>query len=100
MGLGAGAFELAKNLLFVVEEVTDETVTVAFVHGKGRFETRAENTWRKSLGQGGDEWLICGGKFDKACEVRSDCIESGNVGKAELAQRVLEHGNAGFGGCG
>lgn len=58
MGEGTGALELAENGFFVSEEVTNEAVVVAFVHGQGGVYTGAKNTRGKNLGERGNEGFV------------------------------------------
>ena len=80
------------------EEVADKAIGVALVHGEGRVCTGAKDTKGEGLGKGGNELFCCGGEFDEAGEVGGYCIEGGNIGETELAESILEDGNASFGG--
>lgn len=48
---GAGALEFAENGFFVVEEVADQTVTVAFVHRQAAFDAWAEDAGGQVVGE-------------------------------------------------
>ena len=62
--LRGGALELAKDGFFVIEEVADQAVCVAFVHGERVFDAGTQDAGGQSLRQGGDEGLVGGGELD------------------------------------
>ena len=93
---GGGAFELAEDGFLVGEEVANETVGVTLVHSEGGVGTGSEDTRGEGLGERRDILFCCGREFDEAGKVCSYCVEGGDVGKAKLAQGVLEDRNAGL----
>lgn len=56
---GRGAFQLAEDGFLVGEEIANEAVGVALVHGEGCVCTRAENAGGKGLGERGGVLFCC-----------------------------------------
>ena len=54
------AFELAEDGFLVSEQVADEAVGVAFVHGQVGVEAWAEDAGREVVGEGCDEFFVSG----------------------------------------
>jgi hypothetical protein len=86
----AGALELAEDALLVAEQVAEQSVAVAFLRREAALSLGAEDARCEVGGQSGDVALIGGGEFDQSCEVRAEGVKRGDVGKAELSQRVLD----------
>ena len=66
---GACAFEFSEDGFFVGEEVANQAVGVAFVHGEVGVEARAEDAGCEVVSEGGDEVFVGGGEFDEAGEM-------------------------------
>ena len=95
--LRGSALQLAKDGFLVVEEIAHQAIGVALMHGEGVFDAGTQDAGREGLREGGDEGFVRGGKFDEAGEVRRDGVEGGDVGEAQLAEGVLQNGDAGRG---
>lgn len=95
----AGPLELAEYGFLVLEEVADKPVGLPVMHGQRGFDARAEDARGKGVAEAGYEGFVGGGEFDEAGEVCGDGVEGRDVGQAELAEGVLQHGNAGRVGC-
>ena len=93
---GACSLELAKDFLFMIEEVAYEAVGVTLVHGERGFGTGTKDTGCEGLGEGGNVGFVCRGKLDEAGEVGGDRVEGSNVCETELAKGILEDRNAGL----
>lgn len=56
---GRGAFQLAEDGFLMGEEVANEAVGVALMHGEGCVCTRAEDAGGKGLGERGNVLFCC-----------------------------------------
>jgi len=95
MRKGARALEFAKDGFFVGEEVADEAVGMAFMHGEWGVVARAEDAWGEVVGEGCNEGFVGGSEFYEAGEVRGYSVQGCDVGEAKLAEGVLKNRNAG-----
>lgn len=91
MGEGTSALELAENGFFVSEEVANEAVIVAFVHGQGGFYAGTKNTRGENLAERRNEGFVGRSQLDETREVCRYCVECGDIGETKLAEGILQN---------
>lgn len=84
------ALQLTEDAVLMGEEIPDQTVAVALVHGETALGARSENAWGQDLGERSNVLLIGRGQINQTCEVSHDGIKRGNVGETKLSKRTLQ----------
>jgi hypothetical protein len=92
----AGALELAKDGVFVSEEVSDKAVAEALVHCQARLLSGSQNTGRERVCQSRDICLVSRSQLDEPGEVGADRVQRRDVSETQLTERGLDDGDASF----
>lgn len=93
--------QFSENGVLMREEVTNEAVAVALVHGERVLLARAQNARSQRVCESGYVVLVRRGELDETNKVSDDGIQSGNVRQAQLTQSGLDDGNTcAFARCG
>ena len=92
--LRGGALQLAEDGFLVVEEIADQAIGMALVHGQGVFHAGPQDAGREGLRERGDEGFVGRRELYQACNVCADGVEGGDVGEAQLTKGVLKDSDA------
>lgn len=84
------ALQLAEDGILMCEQITDQAIAVALIHGETALNARSENTGRQDLSQQSDVLFVGRGQVNQACEVGHDGIKRGDVDEAELSKGALQ----------
>jgi hypothetical protein len=74
----------------VGEEITNQAVAMALIHGEAALGTGPEDTGRQRLGQSSDVWLLGRSQVNQAGEMGHDSVKRSNVDETELSESALQ----------